>query len=335
MNESRYEDPRIFAPDPAEERGVALDLPVDVERVDERLFALSDEQACFASGPRVECVRYWSAPSVFETRPGDAARFEQPISTLVGGAGFLCALDALGAVWCWGSLASVASGGTAERPQRIDLPVPARALAADARHACVVDTDDFVRCWGERALGRLGDRASPVAQTPTEVPLPSRARAIGIGMNHSCAHLDNGEVHCWGDNTFGQIEAYDGALRMETLAAGVRAASVVTRVRWSAASPSATMRVGPSRTCACSGDACQCHGEDFGFDPRLPCPIERRSEAAALGPLDALACGGRHACALARGRVYCWGRNDYWQSAPERGVQRTPERVMGYRIAQP
>jgi alpha-tubulin suppressor-like RCC1 family protein len=81
-----------------------------------------------------------------------------------------CALTSAGAVWCWGDntwgqLGIGTVGGIANVPGQI-LALPSTAdLAVGARHACALDADNGLWCWGDNGLGQLGlaDAGAPVA----------------------------------------------------------------------------------------------------------------------------------------------------------------------------
>lgn len=85
------------------------------------------------------------------------------------------------------------------------------------RHACALETDGSVWCWGRGSRGQLGNNnggdestSTPVqvltevsdGQTTTTPPLAA-VTAIGIGSSHGCAIA--GSVYCWGNNKDGEL----------------------------------------------------------------------------------------------------------------------------------
>jgi alpha-tubulin suppressor-like RCC1 family protein len=78
------------------------------------------------------------------------------------GRSYACALDAEGAAFCWGRNAG--NFGNGQKWQAIvPEPVPAASglrfvsLAAGHHHACGVDREGLVYCWGGNAWGEVGN----------------------------------------------------------------------------------------------------------------------------------------------------------------------------------
>jgi alpha-tubulin suppressor-like RCC1 family protein len=133
---------------------------------------------------------------------------------------FTCALTARG-VYCWGDASSGqlgdgdhahdACGGGLSRfdcalsPVRVDGLDTAVELTLGASHACALDADGTVWCWGENAQGQLGVEGVERASTPVVVPGASPAVAISAGATFTCAVRADGTVLCWGDDGFGQL----------------------------------------------------------------------------------------------------------------------------------
>lgn len=94
-------------------------------------------------------------------------------------------------------------------------------VAAGWDHACVVQKDGKLLCWGSNTEGQLGhnpatDKTCGVSLdggmldggvpfkcnwVPAEVTLPSKATDVKAGKNFTCALLDTKDVYCWGTNT--------------------------------------------------------------------------------------------------------------------------------------
>lgn len=135
-----------------------------------------------------------------------------------------CAVLDTGSVRCWGNNESgnLGLGSTTDLGDNEAITsapaVPlgagrtARAVAVGESHTCAILDTGAVRCWGQGAVGALGNGSSadigddePASAGPT-VDLGGRtARAITAGSGHTCAILDNGAVRCWGFNGFGEI----------------------------------------------------------------------------------------------------------------------------------
>jgi alpha-tubulin suppressor-like RCC1 family protein len=115
-----------------------------------------------------------------------------------------CAMDALGAVLCWGagigdSAVPVDSGGTIFAQ-----------ITAGGGHVCGLDRGQSPYCWGDNADGALGDGSTTDRADPVAVALGARdpdaiLRDLEAGDRHSCALDDGGVAYCWGSNATGQL----------------------------------------------------------------------------------------------------------------------------------
>ncbi len=143
-----------------------------------------------------------------------------------------CALLDDGSVRCWGlgtsgrlGYGNLLSIGDDEAPGSV-VPVflgtgrTARAISAGGSHTCALLDDGSVRCWGDGALGQLG-QASVASVGDDEFPGSVPAVALGSGRtavsisaggSHTCAVLDDGSIRCWGDGANGRLGLGDTAI---------------------------------------------------------------------------------------------------------------------------
>lgn len=134
-------------------------------------------------------------------------------ATLVStGAVFTCALES-GAVWCWGDggQGQLGDGYSAwnhnvSTPAEILEPGPFIQMDAGSAHACAVDSNKKVWCWGNNAQEQLG---MTTADTNSATPLlvdggNFTADTVSAGGKHTCALNFLEEVHCWGRNLDGE-----------------------------------------------------------------------------------------------------------------------------------
>jgi hypothetical protein len=108
---------------------------------------------------------------------------------------YTCALRADGEVWCWGGndMGQLGDGATVTRPtpsQTPALPLPARALSAQADQACALLSDGAVWCWG---------RGSAAGPAPVAGFGGEEIAQLISGAQFSCARSREGNVWCWGD----------------------------------------------------------------------------------------------------------------------------------------
>jgi alpha-tubulin suppressor-like RCC1 family protein len=132
------------------------------------------------------------------------------IAGLAVGDDFACARGENAGLWCWGAGSDGRIGDGASEARTRPSPVVgydarrAVDLAAGAGHACAVDAEGEVRCWGDNRSGQLGPGAPRASMEPVVVALPAPADAVAAGRAHSCA-LTGENVWCWGSNEQRQL----------------------------------------------------------------------------------------------------------------------------------
>ncbi len=153
-----------------------------------------------------------------------------------GGATSSCALDAVGATWCWGAhdagqlgLGAVdpgpcSSDGTpfpcVASATRVQGAPPLVDLSAGAFHVCGVDADGGLTCWGDDGDGQIADMAGaevcswappagvdrPCSRVPVSVRTGDRSLVrVYSGGFHSCGLTADGSAYCWGADFLGQL----------------------------------------------------------------------------------------------------------------------------------
>lgn len=141
---------------------------------------------------------------------------------IASGWGHTCALLEDGRLKCWGYnyVGQLGLGHIEPISETVvpaDLPAvdvgpdPVVEIVAGGHHACVVQTEGRVRCWGYGTSGqlgaghtnRVGDDELPSAVPHVDVGAP--VRALSAGYRTTCAILEDRSVKCWGDNWLGQL----------------------------------------------------------------------------------------------------------------------------------
>ncbi len=171
----------------------------------------------------------------------------------------------------------------------VDLNQP-RQLVAGASHSCALEEQGRVMCWGQNALGQLGDpsTASELDSnrgTPRRVAGLPFVSSIHAEQDTTCAVTDVGELFCWGQGF------------------GPKAMGVQVPQARSAA-------MGPAFVClATRSGQLWCGGESMTFAPGV--------EVGALPGYDdttAVAVGNGFVCAQrGDGMIQCQGANDLGQ----------------------
>ncbi len=214
-------------------------------------------------------------------------------------------------------------------------------LSAAGGTTCALLGDGGVECWGDNRRAQLGleldwpsaDEASH--PTPSRVRLPAKATRVDVGHGGVCALLSTGKVWCWGRDHHGQL--LRGAPAEELYE------DLVREPGEAALEPNTFARVAPSTHTALAlasdgtvwswgalaGEPGMVSGRVGSVD-RSPVPkrlgglskvtslvtsawVEPDAQSGLFRPAP----GGEtpklpphaHACAIADGEVYCWGRS--------------------------
>lgn len=126
---------------------------------------------------------------------------------------FACAWLEDGTAWCWGS---GFAGQLGAGPDVYSSPTPVqvstvtgltdvRSLDAGVSHACAVEGDGDVFCWGSNLSGSVTDADFWARFLPQQVDTLSNAVAVAAGWRHSCLVTDQETVECWGGNAYGAL----------------------------------------------------------------------------------------------------------------------------------
>ncbi len=282
-------------------------------------------------------------PSSPETDGGSGSSFDasaEPVVCevspcvveLAAGTNHLCALLSTGEVSCWGENSFGAVGNGTPEPNAgtgggkdkgdpgpdeqvlEDITRPARVtdlsnvtqISAAYRTTCARRSDGAVLCWGGNEWGQLGLSASggeadwfPHSYR-NEVELGTSAIRVDVGQQTACALLASGELSCWGANYMKQLARpeEDGILGPGT---SDRAGFVVKRT-----AGSDTSSYGVTE-----GGGLLSWGELAAREGSLN-PDAVPAQVPTLSNVHDVAAGPTHACAIAGGRVYCWGSSQVY-----------------------
>jgi alpha-tubulin suppressor-like RCC1 family protein len=155
--------------------------------------------------------------------------------------------------------------------------------------------------------GRVGGHAGTAPDATDLSPLPARVEgfagvtSIGVGGDHTCLVVE-GRVTCWGGNWGGQVGVgpiADGPVG-PTLVAGIEGVNAIA--------------AGMGRTCALTGGGLAwCWGGDeggaLGAGQELGASVAPVQGVGLTGVTSVIPAGD-HTCAIAGGRVSCWGTTD-------------------------
>ncbi len=278
---------------------------------------------------------------------GDVS-LDEPVTQVMAGSEYTCALLASGRVRCWGGSPEGETGhgvggrniGDDEVPTAfpvLELGGKVTQLGGAHGQPCALLEGGTVRCWGA-VVGSTADRYTPAAQHPV-VALGAPAIRLGpdIGVSHTCAITAAGRLRCWGGGSYGEV-----GYGFDIGDVGVTRGELPTPARLGDVPLAGDGRVtgvasGGDHTCALLDTGrVRCWGEGrFGvLGPGSPEHVLARDavEIDVDGRVVEIAAGAFYTCAvLDTGRVRCWGDNAEGQlgygTAENVGEKRSPAAV--------
>ena len=202
-------------------------------------------------------------------------------------------------------LGSPALSLVGEPPFAADVRVVQAApvsVAAGFGHACALDGDGAIRCWGANAYGQLGDGGTDGRDDPAPVSGGLTFQSMSVGHGHGCGVTTGGAVHCWGRNGYGELGDGSTANRAEPVA-------VAGELSF------ASVAAGTNHTCALTDDGeAYCWGLNSSAQLGVAAggPSGTPVRVAGDTRFESITAGVDHTCALAsNGRATCWGSNDF------------------------
>ena len=265
---------------------------------------------------------------VGDALPADDAGCGEPVcmTELALGGGFGCALGDDSAVRCWGDNDKGQTGAPdpttpTQKPRVVGGLGPVKQITTGTRHACALQVDGRVFCWGDDEHGLVSGTPSLLAHpVPVEIPgLLLAVEQLVAVSDHQCALLMGGDLFCWGNNEYGQLGAanVDGGDPVKSIPRPTRALDNVVQVGGA-----------EETTCALrkSGEV-SCFGRNFsgqlgnGTSDTNPHPAAV-SVSGLISPVAQLtsSTGFHVGVTLVDGRVQAWGSNAKNAIVPTAGV---------------
>lgn len=226
-------------------------------------------------------------------------------SVTSGNLSFTCGRRGNGSVACWGDGTQGQLGNVTNSSSSNPVAVTGIANAiglstGNGSHACAVDSQGAVLCWGNNSRGQLGNGATVNSTQPVKVAAGGPYVSVSAGDLHTCALTAGGLVRCWGANDRGQLGNGGTADAHAPVAvSGIFNATAV------AAGNHFTCAITIAATVQCWGDNISKQLGDGGPEAFSTVPV-----ASSIGISAGIAAGAGHACALTGfGTVICWGAN--------------------------
>jgi alpha-tubulin suppressor-like RCC1 family protein len=250
-----------------------------------------------------------------------------------------CGLSLAGLVYCWGFNQEGEVGARIPPADSVIVVRPRpisgqsfKSLSVGGLHACAIDINDQMYCWGYNNYGQLGTSAPnaiPWTLDNTKItdstgkvidfyslPVPVQSpagvsgwKSVAAGYRHTCAIANTGVTYCWGENESGQLG--------DVMAPNANANYAPTPVSGTFVELSA----GFSHTCAidaagtgfCWGS--NADGKLGNTGPSIqpmPTAVSGGKFFQHISAGEKLSCGITNAAGGQTANVaYCWGDNSY------------------------
>ncbi|MDF2697042.1 MAG: regulator of chromosome condensation, partial [Labilithrix sp.] len=237
---------------------------------------------------------------------------------IAAGADSACVRLNDGTVRCWGSNGGGELGRGPDAGSSATAPEPVVGLNDATQISgspsppsdvyCALRAGGAAVCWGSNdngVLGRVSEGNVVTESSPTPEPVVGIGPATGVfaGYHVSCATLGGNDVACWGSNAAAQLAG-------QPQGSGV----VLPSTTFALAAKSRTLAVADRGTVALTEGGLVSWG--LSGEPVGPATtvLGRESSTGVAPPatvdlplVSAVAASGGRACAIANGRVYCWG----------------------------
>jgi alpha-tubulin suppressor-like RCC1 family protein len=183
-----------------------------------------------------------------------------------------------------------AGGRGSSRDAEPFVACAATQVVAGSGHACALEADGTVWCWGSGTQGQLGNgtRTGSAFKPMKVASLGSDVEEIEAASNQTCAGKKDGTVWCWGSD-YGATPVHVGGL-----------------------DGAASFAVGDGHVCAVSNDgSVSCRGDSAYGQLGTGSTVGPAGAIAELGnDVSSVAAGSNHACAVKKdGTLWCWGSN--------------------------
>ncbi|RYX78339.1 hypothetical protein EON76_05585 [bacterium] len=238
-----------------------------------------------------------------------------------------------GDAYCWGSnawgaLGTGDSNGHADA-QKVDKSgvlagKTVTSIGTGGGTTCAIASGK-VYCWGRGDNGQLGNGINENSNVPVAVAgtsdLSSKvASSIFLGGARTCV-LAEGSVYCWGESYLGVEGSGESNVPIAVSASGVLAGKNVTQLVYTGNS---------STTCVLADNQIYCWGSNslgnLGrgaplTDSEVPVPIIDSDGVFDGKTITKIQSLGDAMCAIASGKVYCWGNSwtGQWGDGSARG----------------
>ena len=200
--------------------GIVFRVPTDISSLGSEVIQVSvgcDHICALATGGGVKCRggnsygQLGNGSTTSNYNYVNVSGLSSGVTQIATGCGSTCAVTTGGGVKCWGynGEGQVGDNSTTTRVTPVDVSGLSSGfvqVTSSGIHACALNTDGGLKCWGRNILGGVGDTTGTTRLTPVDVSgLTSGAAAIDAKSYQTCAVTTSNGAKCWGNNTYGQL----------------------------------------------------------------------------------------------------------------------------------
>lgn len=176
-------------------------------------------------------------------------------------------------------------------------------IETGSSHACGIQTNGTLWCWGETQWGAVGDgQTSTDRLSPVQVTGGGTWIGVAAGESHSCGVKSDNSLWCWGRNSRGQ------------LGTGNDTTDELTPVSIGGSDWSGIIDGGGYHTCALKNDGTAwCWGSDFNGTLGTGDGSDHFTPTIVSGghTWKSISAGYRQTCAIrSDNAAYCWGYDE-------------------------
>jgi alpha-tubulin suppressor-like RCC1 family protein len=237
-----------------------------------------------------------------------------------------CQQTANGDLYCWGYQTGLDAEGRDSStsalegsPQHV-FPAGTREVVMTGSNVACWSSSSAVSCAGDNTSGQLGVGDTIAHTTPVTAALPA-STVLGIATQGrgACALLKDTSstaVWCWGANDHGEVDVNDATNPIPTpRKKDLSPFPAVVDIASSqdASSHICALLADTSVVCWGSNSDGQLGRSPVTSAPGAPARVVRASDGTALTGVTKLSLGYGSSCAIAGGKVACWGSNSFGQ----------------------
>jgi alpha-tubulin suppressor-like RCC1 family protein len=224
-----------------------------------------------------------------------------------------CARTISGEVYCWGDreFAKAGDGTLIDGHKGREKPLAgkpvlgltgAQSLGVSLIHACAATAGGAVMCWGQCRSGACGlPPRPPWIARATKAPKVSGIASLSAGENATCGIDTSGGVSCWGTSDHGILGESISDAKPHDSGAKIALPAPAAEISVSAGGHACARLAKGVVHCWGNNDQGQL-GDGTTTERKAPTPVKGLEKATAV------AAGQGSTCAIAAGRLYCWGR---------------------------